>query len=196
LSGEVLVEGQRQLVLHMATDELVNVPVISEDELDITHTEWEGPIIAFWEERAPMTFASECPVPPAGDQGSGERVYITRIALATEVINAEVEDGQGDSMGQVTEAIVIPQSGLIRYFVMHTADQFSSLTLVPAGALNVSHEAADGTERTVLILLVEREILEGSPRVESVPERWDEVERQGSFDYWSQHVPMTRDALP
>jgi sporulation protein YlmC with PRC-barrel domain len=196
LSGEIRTGGQRQLILNMATDELVNVPIVDEVNLDMTNTEWESEVIGFWEERAPMTFTSVCPVPPAGEQNTSERINITRIALATELLSAEVEDGIGDSMGQVAEAIIIPESGLIRYIVMHTADQFSSLTLVPMGALNVSHEAHDGTERTVLILLVEREILEGSPRVETVPESWETVESQGSFDYWSQHVPMTREDLP
>jgi sporulation protein YlmC with PRC-barrel domain len=196
LTGEVRFEGERQLVLDLPQGELANAPAVHPGSLRMNDLGWEDNIIRFWQERAPMTFNSGCPVPPAGATTGTQRVNVNLIALATEVIGADLMSGTGTRLGQVEDGVIIPQSGLVRYLVVRTQDQ--GMVMVPMGAINVRHTpAATGSDQiTTLELLVEPEILEQAPRARALPNTIDDLRDQSEFQYWSQHVPMTREDLP
>jgi sporulation protein YlmC with PRC-barrel domain len=224
LSGEIRFQGERQLVLNISADELRAAPTLRLDDLDMTDTAWEADVYAYWVDLAPMTFDTTCPVPPANltttpgaqatpapgttpqttpaatetpaGQAGDSRVVITRIALATELLEADVESGDGEMLGTVEDAVLIPQSGLIRWVVVREGGQPDGLVLIPMGALNVSHEGEDGRDQMVLVLLVEPAILDQAPTTDRLPQSLDTLNDEQQFQYWNQHVPMTRESLP
>jgi sporulation protein YlmC with PRC-barrel domain len=152
----------------------------------------------------PTPGAEETPTPtPAAAPGTGQtgadRVSVTRIAMASDVLGARLVDGNGEVLGRVEEALVVPETGLLRYVVVRADAALSDeqgLVLVPMGAVNVEHEGVEGVSGMALVLLVETSIFLDAPRVEQIPTTEDVIWGGDSFDYWSQHVPMTREELP
>jgi sporulation protein YlmC with PRC-barrel domain len=194
LDGEVRADGQSQLVLNQPVGEVVGAPVVDLEELDMTTNEWEPAVEDFWTERTTMTFNSGCPVPAAGD--GSDRQWIVRIALAEEVLETVIVDGNDQLLADVEEILLTPESGHLRYVVARldqSLDPDQNLVLIPIGALNVNHENQPGT---TLVLLVDNEVLLNAPRLEAIPDSTSTEWEGRYFEYWSQHVPMTREDLP
>jgi sporulation protein YlmC with PRC-barrel domain len=219
LDGEVQVEGN-QLILSAEISDISSAPSVDITTLDLSTNEWEAEVVTFWSDYATMTFTTECPVPPAEfggqaqatpsageattmpeatpqatptgetEQGSDE-IIVVRVALATEVLSAQLVDGNGQPVGTLEEALLIPETGLLRYLVVVPDGETEGVfVLVPMGAVNVERE---GTDTMVLVLLVETEIFQNAPSVATIP-GMDELLNEGeSFEYWSQHVEMTRE---
>lgn len=167
-----------------------------DDHPDLTITDWETDSRNFWSERMNLSnLTTECRVPAQSGEG---RQAIVRIAYASEVQGAEVVNGLGENLGTVEEVILVPESGWMRFAAIQTGGLLQpgqGLVAAPPGAINIYQDDETDRQDLVLVLLVEDEILENAPRVESLPETdpsWD----ARFFDYWSQHLPMTREELP
>jgi sporulation protein YlmC with PRC-barrel domain len=161
-----------------------------EDHPALSTTDWEDETRNYWSELMNLSnLTTECRVPAQDGEG---RQAIVRIAYASEVLGASLMNGIGEHVGDVEEVILVPESGLMRFAAIQTGD---GLIAAPPGAINILQENEAVSDELVLVLLVEDEVLANAPRIETLPQTdpsWD----ARFFDYWSQHLPMTREDLP
>jgi sporulation protein YlmC with PRC-barrel domain len=120
------------------------------------------------------------------------RQDIVRIAYATEVLDMQLVDGNGNLIGEIEEVLVEPESGWLPYMAIRPDDN-GELVLVPLGALNLDTSGDGAAQDQNLVLLVEPDIFMNAPTVDSLPV---DGMQGDSFNYWSQHIPMTREELP
>jgi sporulation protein YlmC with PRC-barrel domain len=161
-----------------------------QDHPDLSTTGWEDETRYFWSELMNLSnLTTECRVP--AQEGEGRQV-IVRIAYASEVIGAELVNGRNEHVGEIEEVIVVPESGLMRFSAISTGQ---GMIAAPPGALNIQANGDSQTDDLTLVLLVEDGVLVNAPRVENLPELEPSWEAR-FFDYWSQHLPMTREDLP
>jgi sporulation protein YlmC with PRC-barrel domain len=194
LEGGVIDVEQRSITVNVDSEQFTSAPSTNE-RFDLITTDWEANIRSHWSEVGRLSnLSTECRVPAAGSQGSA-RQTITRIEYATEVLDMQLQDGNGNLIGQVEEVLVEPESGWLPFMAIRPNEDLqagSSLILVPFGALNIAANEDGATQN--LVLLVEPGIFENAPTVDSLPSPggWE----GSAFQYWSQHVPMTREELP
>jgi sporulation protein YlmC with PRC-barrel domain len=135
--------------------------------------------------------------PAAGedDDDQSGTVNVTKIALASVILQAALEDGNGSPMGQVEEILVEPETGRLRFVAIRldeSTEGESQLVLAPIGALNIRHE--DGG--TTLILLVEADVLLNAPTITAIPDPTNTNWEADAFEYWSEFVQMTDGGTP
>lgn len=196
LQEGVIDVDQRVITVNVDAEQFADGPSVGE-RLDLTTTEWEDDIRNHWSEVGRLSnLSTVCPVPAStGTEGAG-RQEITRIAYAMEVMDMRLLDGNGNLIGEVEEVLVEPESGWLPYMAIRPNENLQTdggLVLVPFGALNLDTSGGGATQDQNLVLLVEPEVLENAPTVDSLPA--DGMDGS-TFDYWSQHVPMTREELP
>jgi hypothetical protein len=188
--------GQHVIVLNLDASDLTGVPTVS-GELNLQDTSWETDVRSFWSNFVTLSgLTTGCRVPASGKaESSGNRVNITRIALASQMLGAQVVDGNGDPVGQVEEIVLTPESGLLRFAAVRLDDTMDAqgFAMVPMGGLNIRQENTNG--EVVLELLVERSVLKDSPLFDAVPTPQDASWENPAFQYWSQYVPLTREQL-
>jgi hypothetical protein len=134
---------------------------------------------------------------PTGATGD-DRVSVHRIALASDVLDAELHDGNGNLLGMIEEVFVVPETGRLQYVAVRADTAFQAqnqILLIPLGALTV-RQAEEGMAGMFLELLVEASILQNAPGFDALPNASDSRWDTNLFDYWSQHVPMTQEDLP
>jgi sporulation protein YlmC with PRC-barrel domain len=126
---------------------------------------------------------------------AGDRTAVVKIDYASNILQARIQDGNGQAIGVVEDVTLFPESGLLRFLIVDmNADGQQGYVLIPFGAVNIElQEAADDT---VLVLLVERQILMNAPTFEQLPDTTQDNWDSDSFEFWSQHVPMTREDMP
>jgi sporulation protein YlmC with PRC-barrel domain len=194
LENGIIDVDQRVITVNLASEQFSSAPSTNE-RFDLATTDWEADIRSHWSEVGRLSnLSTECRVPAAGSEGSA-RQTITRIEYATEVLDMQLQDGNGNLIGQVEEVLVEPESGWLPFMAIRPNENLqagSGLILVPFGALNIAANEDGATQN--LVLLVEPDILENAPTVDSLPSPggWE----GNAFQYWSQHVPMTREELP
>jgi sporulation protein YlmC with PRC-barrel domain len=194
LEGGVIDVEQRAITVNVDSEQFTSAPSTNE-RFDLITTDWEADIRSHWSEVGRLSnLSTECRVPAAGSEGSA-RQTITRIEYATEVLDMQLQDGNGNLIGQVEEVLVEPESGWLPFMAIRPNEDLqagSGLILVPFGALNIAANEDGATQN--LVLLVEPGIFENAPTVDRLPSPggWE----GNAFQYWSQHVPMTREELP
>jgi sporulation protein YlmC with PRC-barrel domain len=132
----------------------------------------------------------ESETPQAG-QASGERVSVTKITDASEILGMALQSGNGEPLGQVEEVILEPESGRLRYLAVTLDEALEAgggTVMVPVRAVNL--QAEEGAEAQTLVLLVEPAILQGAPHLASLPAADDTTWEDPALEYWSQHVPL------
>jgi sporulation protein YlmC with PRC-barrel domain len=167
-----------------------------QERIDLSTTDWETDTRNYWSNMMNLSnLTTECRVPAQDGEG---RQAIVRIAHASDVLGAEVVNGIGEQVGAVEEVVVAPESGLMRVVAIQTGGLLQAgqgLAAAPPGAVNIHKDDPGNQGDLVLVLLVEAEVLENAPRIDSLPQTGSAWE--GSFfNYWSQYLPMTREDLP
>jgi sporulation protein YlmC with PRC-barrel domain len=195
LEGGVIDVDSQTIFLNFEASQLGGT-IAYQDRIDLSNLEWETETRNYWSEMMNLSnLTTECRVPAQNGEG---RQAIVRIAYATEVLGAELVNGLGEQVGQVEEVVLVPESGLIRFAAIQTGGLLQAgqaLAAAPPGAINIHTDDETAREDLVLVLLVEDEVLENAPRIESLPgtdPAWD----GRFFSYWSQYLPMTREDLP
>jgi sporulation protein YlmC with PRC-barrel domain len=198
LDNGVIDVGQQAVVVNVDASRIAGAPVV-EGDLDLQDPAWEADVRTFWSDFVTLSgLTTGCRVPaPEQPEAGGERVNVTRIALASQTLGARVVDGNGDPVGQVAEIILTPESGLLRFVAVRLDESIDAqgVALVPIGSLNVRHEEGNGATQPVLELLVERSVLRNSPVFSAVPAPQDTSWEDAINRYWSQYVPLTREQL-
>jgi sporulation protein YlmC with PRC-barrel domain len=216
--GEVSADDQ-QIVVNLEIDQLKGAPSFAEADLDLSVIDWENEVITYWSGiDVNLTLTSECRVaspnlggqsqpaatprataqattaaPNATPAAGDNMTVVNKIAYASDVLVAQVKDGNGKLLGQVEEVIVTPETGKLDFVAVRVDDtlmQGSQLVLVPLRALNLPEPGADQIN---LVLLVDTEILKNAPAINDLPDDFGEGWDNDAFDYWSQHVQMTRE---
>lgn len=138
-------------------------------------------------------------LPAVGTSVSGgNRVSVYKIALASAVLNADLQEGNGTSVGKISDAVIIPETGGILYFLAQatagnqSAGAGGQNIALPPGAVNVRHEGSGASSKTILVLLVQTDVFRNAPGYTAGSGQLD----SDLFDYWSQYIPMTQEALP
>lgn len=172
-----------------------------------------------------------------GATPTSNRVNVYKIALATDLIGANLVDGANNMLGKVRDALVLKSTGATQFFIIQLVagnqqDANGNMVAVPPGVVNLFYDNsfirtgsqvtgtpvpatqvpatgvtqtppapmsggpvggevvqnASRLERPVLVLLVDLSVLQNAPAYSIVSGMVD----QGTFDYWSQFVPMAR----
>lgn len=119
------------------------------------------------------------------------RQNIYKLALASSLLSAELQEGNGAPLGTVRDIAIVPETGRTQFIVIETGEAGEErMVALPPGAVNISYE--NGAGQPVVILLVETDLLQGAPVFDESARTTDDA----WYDYWNQHIPMTRDQLP
>jgi sporulation protein YlmC with PRC-barrel domain len=187
-NGQINVDEQ-SIVLNLDANQVSGAPAITEKP-DLTTTDWEQGVRDFWTQIVPLSnLTSGCRVSSTDNSG---QTTVTKIAYASQILGTQLQTGTGEGLGQVSDVILVPESGLLRYLVLNPDPslQVSGSILVPLRAVNINREAAQGHNQIPLVLLVEKKVLQNAPTVSSIPDvsanSWDAK----TAGYWSQYVPM------
>jgi sporulation protein YlmC with PRC-barrel domain len=180
LGGGYLDPEARVIAVPIAASEIENAPAIAAD-MDITDVTWEAESRDFWSNYLNLSnLSTEC-------LATTDTVLID---YASNILGARIQDGNGQPLGAIEEVTLYPETGLLR-FVVISLDE-GGYRLAPMGAINIESQEAGG--ETVFVLLVERQVLMSSPAYDRIPDTTQDNWESQPFEYWSQHVPMTREA--
>ena len=122
------------------------------------------------------------------------RQNIYRIALASRMLGAELQEGNGTRLGTLRDVAIIPETGRTQFLVFEpdadSGNADGSLVPLPPGAVTV--EYASGSDEPVFVLLVDTNLFRGAPPFDPdtnmTGDEW--------FNFWDAHIPMTLDQLP
>jgi sporulation protein YlmC with PRC-barrel domain len=180
LGGGFLDPEARVIAIPIAASEIENAPTVAADT-DITDVNWETESRSFWSNYLNLSnLTTVCLI--------GDNVVL--IDYASNILGARIQDGNGQPLGTIEDVTLYPETGLLR-FVVISLDE-GGYRFAPMGAINIETQETDG--ETVFVLLVEREILMSSPAYDSIPDTTQDNWEGEPLEYWSQHVPMTREA--
>jgi sporulation protein YlmC with PRC-barrel domain len=225
LGGGILDADERVMVVAISSDEFRNAPAISVDA-DITDVTWETEARDYWSGYVTISdLSTECMAVLTGQSNNnqnnnanandnensnlndndndntnqsvqaGDRTTVVKIDYASNILQARVQDGNGQAIGVVEDVHLFPESGLLRFLVVNmNAEGQQGYVLIPFGAINI--ESQDIAGDTVLVLLVERQILMNAPTFDQLPDTTQDNWDGESFEYWSEFVPMTSEDMP
>jgi sporulation protein YlmC with PRC-barrel domain len=147
------------------------------DSMQLLPNDWEAPVRAYWTQAAHLSHLS------TGCNVAGGSVTTHKIAYATQLLGAELKDGNHNLLGVVQEAILEPESGKIGFFVVSLADK-QGLVLVPLAKVNIPKEALQPEAQIELVLLTENKLLANAPRIKSVEEASNPAVQGAARQYW------------
>jgi len=141
----------------------------------LTPTDWEGPVRAFWSEAVRIgKLATSCNVP-------GGPVY--KVAYATQLLGVELYDGQNNLLGSVQEVILEPESGNIGFYIVKPA-KGDGLVMVHLRATNIPKEALLPGGALTLVLLTDPQVFWDAPRIIHIDEADDFAQQSKMRQYW------------
>ena len=178
-SGALDAEAQ-SVVLHLTADQFAGAPSFPES-MDLLPTVWEPEVWTFWNTLVRLgVLTTECKVTGS----DGNPVVVQKVAYASQLLVAKLQDALQTELGTVKEIILEPESGKMHFFVIDVVDG-NGLALVPPGAVNIPDWALEPGNDITLILLAENEMLFNAPRVGSVEDAASGSARQAAWEYWA-----------
>ena len=178
-SGYLDAEAQA-IGLYLTAEHFTVAPIFPES-MSLLPSSWEPPVWAYWPSYIRLgVLNTECKVTGS----DGNLVVVQKVAYASELLVAELQDALQETLGTVKEIILEPESGKMHFFVIDVADG-NGLALVPPGAVNIPEWALEPGNEITLVLLAENEMLFNAPRVGSVAASGSA--RQAAWEYWSNY---------
>ena len=166
--------------LYLPAEPFQAAPIVP-DTLKLTPTDWEPGVREYWNQFVRLgVLTTECMVP---DPASGELVPVYKTAYAGELLRAKLKDGLENELGTVVEAMLEPESGKLRFYVVELSEN-QGLTLVPLSATNIPKEVLDSGAEISLVLLTENEKLFNAPRYESLEDATSDRAIGDARAYW------------
>jgi sporulation protein YlmC with PRC-barrel domain len=187
------------LVLSIDSEALQNAPgFAAEGEPDLTEETWDLDLRDFWTEN--LTGTGEMTGTTGmfcgsgqegqGDTGStdaqGQTNGLNRAVMAQQILGVDIQDAEGQNLGEVEDVIVDVQSGAIRYFVVAAGGFLGigeKMIPVPLNAFTYAN-----AEDAFLTLNVDAEVLTNAPTFDAdgLPDArtpgWD----ADIMNYWDQ----------
>ena len=180
INSGVLDAEAKAIGMYLPPEPFQTAPLVT-DTLKLTPTDWEPGVREYWDPFVRLgVLTTECMVP---DPASGELVPVYKTAYASQLLGAKLKDALENELGTVLEAILEPESGKLRYYVVELIEN-QGLTLVPIGKTNIPKEVLDTGAEISLVLLSENEKLFNAPRFESVEEATRGSAISEAFEYW------------
>lgn len=223
--GSSVSVDRKTFTLKQNAADLMAVPGVDIATADLENPNWSESILIYWEDNDYLlSRTAGCPVPVSGEQATpaatmnatqpefdatptvdsaftpdagtdmeGERQTIYRLALAGKLLNARLQEGNGRLLGTVQDIAIVPETGRTQFYVVDTAQMAQAtdrMVALPPGAVNISYE--NSANQPVVVLLVETSILQDAPDFDEGAGNSDGT----WFNYWNQHIPVTREAMP
>lgn len=178
-SGIVNAETQA-IALYLGPEPVAAGPAFA-DPLVLFPITWEDSVRAYWKEVVRVgKLHSAC---QAGNSTPENAIY--KIAYASQLLGAELKDGNGVLLGTVTEAILAPETGKLAFYVVELTDS-QGLVLVPLAKTNIPKEALEPGVTIELVLLAETGQLLGAPQLGSAEAASTDAAQNSARGYWGQ----------
>jgi sporulation protein YlmC with PRC-barrel domain len=168
----------KSISIYMTPDQVSASPVFPAPLTLLPYSPWEESVRAYWMSVARVgMLKSEC---KAGGSNAANAVH--KIAYATQLIGAELKDGNHTLLGTVQDAVLEPESGKLGFYIVKLVD--GSLVMVPLGQTNIPKEALAPGQTIELVLLAKNELLWGAPRIGSVEGAMNAQTQSEARQYW------------
>ncbi len=178
-SGIVNAETQA-IALYLGPDSVAASPTFA-DPLALFPNTWEESVRAYWSGVVRVgKLSSAC---QAGNSTPENAIH--KIAYATDLLGAELKDGNGLLLGSVTEAILAPETGKLAFYVVELTDS-RGMVLVPLGKTNIPKEALEPGATVELVLLADNSQLLGAPQLDSAAAASSDAALNSARGYWGQ----------
>lgn len=178
INSGVLNAKARAISLYMTQKQVAAAPAFADHFPLIPFKSWEETVRAYWLQLARVSaLTSEC---KAGGSDSTHAVH--KIAYASQLLGAELKDGNHNLLGTVQDAVLEPESGKLGFYVVKLQD--GGLVMVPLGQTNIPKEALEPGNTIELVLLAENNKLLGAPRIASVEQAMKTQTQSEARQYW------------
>jgi ribosomal 30S subunit maturation factor RimM len=174
INSGVLDAAAKTIVLHLTPDRFKGAPT-SAGTLALLPNGWEQPARDFWQRVVRVgKLSSEC------NAVSGQ---VHKIAYATQLIGAQLKDGNQNLLGTIQEGILEPESGKLGFYVVSLQDN-QGLILLPLAKTNIPDNALKPGAKIELVLLANNNRLAGAPRIASLDQATDAGAQGAARGYW------------
>jgi hypothetical protein len=102
--------------------------------------------------------------------------------LSTQLIGADIKDGNHILLGAVPYAVLEPESGKLGFYIVKLLD--GTLVMVPLSQTNIPKEALAPGQTIELVLLAETNKLTDAPRIASVEQAMNAQTQSEARQYW------------
>jgi sporulation protein YlmC with PRC-barrel domain len=178
INSGVLDAAAKTILIQMTPAKVAASPVFAAPLVLLPYSPWEDAVRSYWMSVARVgMLKSEC---KAGGSNSANAVH--KIAYATQLIGAELKDGNHNLLGTVQDAVLEPESGKLGFYIVKLLD--ASLVMVPLGQTNIPKEALAPGQTIELVLLSENNLLLGAPRIGSVEQAMNAQTQSEARQYW------------
>ncbi len=168
----------KAISLYMTPKQVAASPVFAAPLTLLPYSPWEDAVRAYWMSVARVgMLKSEC---KAGGSNSANAVH--KIAYASQLLGAELKEGNHNLLGTVQDAVLEPESGKLGFYIVKLLD--GNLVMVPLGQTNIPKEALEPGKTIELVLLAETDKLLGAPRIASVEQAMKTQTQSEARQYW------------
>jgi sporulation protein YlmC with PRC-barrel domain len=166
----------KAIILSLTPDRLKGAPA-SPEALALLPTTWEQPVRDYWQRMVRVgKLSSVC------NATSGQ---VQKIAYATQLIGAQIKDGNQNLLGAIQDGILEPESGKLGFYVVSLKDN-SGLILLPLAKTNIPAAALQPGAKIELVLLADSNRLAGAPRLATADQATDAGAQSAARGYWGQ----------
>jgi sporulation protein YlmC with PRC-barrel domain len=189
-AGGTLDAVQKAIFLPVRASEVANAPLVNAP-VSLTDLSWEQGVQAYWGKFTRFSLSTQCgSYLPAGE---GKPLTTPKIGLASHVLKATFQNEKKQSLGKVIEAVIIPDSGFIRYLAIQLDPSIENgIVLAPTGAMTIKGTDVNQEGSLITLIVGNASTLQAAPQVSSLPNPADKTWEDQSFAYWSQYVKMTK----
>jgi sporulation protein YlmC with PRC-barrel domain len=178
INSGVLDAAAKTISIYMTPAQVAASPVFAAPLVLLPYSPWEDAVRAYWMSVARVgMLKSEC---KAGGSNSANAVH--KIAYASQLIGAELKDGNHNLLGTVQDAVLEPESGKLGFYIVKLQD--GNLVMVPLSQTNIPKEALAPGQTIELVLLAENNKLTDAPRIASVEQAMNAQTQSEARQYW------------
>ena len=165
----------KAIIMQLVPNQLKAAPPVSGAPQLLPTNTWEDAVRAYWQQVVRVgKLSTVC------NTGGGAT---QKIAYATQLIGAQLKDGNGSLVGTVQEGILAPESGKMDFYVVTLKDN-SGMLLIPLAKTNIPTDALQPGAKIELVLLANTARLAGAPRVTSMDQATDAAAQGAARGYW------------
>jgi sporulation protein YlmC with PRC-barrel domain len=178
INSGVLDAAAKTISIYMTPAQVAASPVFAAPLVLLPYSPWEDAVRNYWKSVARVgILKSEC---KAGGSNSANAVH--KIAYATQLIGADIKDGNHILLGTVQDAVLEPESGKLGFYIVKLLD--GTLVMVPLSQTNIPKEALEPGIKIELVLLAETNKLTDAPRIASVEQAMNAQTQSEARQYW------------
>jgi len=176
INSGALDAAAKSIVLQLAPSQVGAAPA-SPQPLQLLPNSWEQPVRDYWQKVVRIgKLSTNC------GAGNGS-APTTKIAYATQLLGAQLMDGNGNLLGSVSEGIVTPESGQVEFYAVNLQNNGGTI-LLPLGKTNIPDDALQPGAKIRLVLLANPKQIEGAPRLTNNDAATDAAAQGAARQYW------------